>query len=722
MNSKTKRILLAVVCCVLAVAVALGAIWLINRDEPKSKKKNNKTNASSVQSESSDIAELVPEELDPDAFDNIDDGYFGDFGNVDFGYPDGGYTDTPVDMGDGSGNLTDGTPFEPETDPGLDGSDDSGFGDDFEDIDLTEYTNPIQLYGTAKSDNKREVNIRTDEVIYEDFMGFGDHVFVAGLADRFMDEINYNEAFYELDMTRANVTQTEIARMWFQVDWVVTDTEANPKRTDYKNNKDYKNYMKGVYDFDNDIMQSVYTYVERYKEIGSDVMLNFGWKHEERIQTWFSQPTANPRQAAPYDAEAFADAAVATIKEFHKRGLTNVTYLTYYNEPDNGGDFETVGDSATYWAVIARLTDQKLKEAGIRDNITFIGPEGCNFYRNWHAYLDKFVAQPDMDEVMDYYSVHHYYKTEYGDNNYKLLYEDFLYFNNLYGKPIYITEMSATRIECADKNDAYFYHKDWNDTYASYIIGAANVGVKGVLCWGFGGGYTGNKLGGGWQGQQIYDATIGSVDNIDTLPQEYSECSLLTNYIDKNSDVLMVDWTGDDIRCAVFKSLDGEYTILLDTKGGDKALDVTFKLSKKLNRTFYKFMYDRDAEPQYNAIIPSCEKQIQVTNTFKDTLAAKEAMYIYTTKAPRNQISLNSVGQKLAAGDSFQFTADFIDCPEGAEIEWSISAATNKEGSISNDGLYTAPADGKKGDFVAVRASLKGNKNIYATAVIEILG
>ena len=107
------------------------------------------------------------------------------------------------------------------------------------DFDDTEYTNPIQMYGTAVDGNDRDINIDVDEVVHEDFIGFGDHVFVAGLADEFKEEIGYNEAFFELDMTRANVMNSNLARMWFQVDWVVTDTDKNPAREDFENNKDY---------------------------------------------------------------------------------------------------------------------------------------------------------------------------------------------------------------------------------------------------------------------------------------------------------------------------------------------------------------------------------------------------------------------------------------------------------------------------------------------------
>lgn len=611
----------------------------------------------------------------------------------------------------------------PDTDPDLDGEDDFDFDFDFDfdiDFDDTEYTNPIQMYGTAVDGNDRDINIDVDEVVHEDFIGFGDHVFVVGLADEFKEEIGYNEAFFELDMTRANVMNSNLARMWFQVDWVVTDTEKNHAREDFENNKDYKNYINGVYSFDNDIMNSVYTYVDRYKEIGTDIALNFGWKHETRIHTWFSQPTANPRQAAPYDPEAFVNAAVATVQEFHRRGLSNVTYLTYYNEPDNGGDFETIGDSPSYWAVIARLTREKLDETGLSDKITFMGPEGCNFWRNWHSYLDKFTAAEGVNEAMDYYSVHHYYKTEYGDNNYQILFEDMLYFQNRYDKRMVISEMSATEVGCTDKNDAYFYHKDWNDTYTSYIIACANVGVKGVLSWGFGGGYTGNRLGGGWQGQYVYDATKNSVNEIGPVAQEYAECGLMTNYIDRDSDVLMVDWTGDDIRSAVFKAPDGSYTIIVDTKGGDKDLDLNFKFSESLNTTFYKFMFDRDADVTYNALLPFCMDEIKVGDSFSDTVDKKEAMYIYTTKKPRNQISLNSVGEKLAVGDTFDFDAELFDCPEGAKVEWSISAATGKKGSIDEKGIYTPDASARKGEFVAVRATLSTDKNIYATALVEI--
>ena len=716
MNKKLSNFLVAMLSFMLALAIAFCTTGCNSKGgkEPTSNSKvESKTSSTGAQTDNTDDGS---EEIPDDSIVDIDDPADDDWDNSLIGgnefdeqYEDT-YEDTYEDLED----------FD----------EDFGEFDEDVDFDLTEYTNPIQLYGTAVSGNNRTISINLDKVIHKDFLGFGDHVFVQGLNKNLMDSIGYNESFFEFDMTRANTVRSNTARMWFQVEWIVTDTEPNPLRSDYKNNKDYQNYINGIYDFDSDAMQSVYKFMERYEEIGTDIMFNFAWKQDVRIQTWFAVPSKLPTSAAPYDAKAFAKAAVATLQNFKARGYDNVPYLTYYNEPANGADFLTVGDSASYWAVIAHYTDKALKDAGIRDEITFFGCENNDHWRNNHKYTDKFVEAEQVYNAVDYYSVHHYYKTPHGDNGYQVVYEDFLYFNNEYKKRMMITEMSASLEECTNEKDAYFYHHDWNDTYSSYIIAAANVGVKGVLDWGFGSGYTGNKNS-GWQGQHLYTATYRGTKK-DTLGKEFTdlvskpfkeinEVSLLCNYIDPNSDVLMVDWTGDDIRASVFRNKDGEYTILVDTKGGKQPLDVTFALSRAINKTFYRFQYDRDIETTTNMTVPACQKQISATRSFRDTLDAKEAMYIYTTKKPRKQVKINEVFVQLRAGETFDFDASFIDCPAGSSIDWSVSSATNKKGAVDNNGVYTAPSDALRGDFVTVRATLDSDKNAYATALIEIL-
>lgn len=736
MNKKLRNILVAAVGLILVVAIILCATMCGTggKKKPTSNNKVDQT-TSSTQSQTESV-DSGSEEIPDDSIGDIDE-------------PGDDYGDEWDD------SLIGGNEFDDQYDDVYEDFEDFGDFEDFEDdfdefdddidFDLTEYTNPIQLYGTAVSGNNRTINIDLDKVIHEDFLGYGDHVFVQGLNKNLMDSIGYNESFFEFDMTRADTVRSNIARMWFQVEWIVTDTEPNPVRSDYKNNKDYQNYIKGIYDFDSDAMQSVYKFIERYEEIGTDIMFNFAWKQDVRIQTWFSVPCELPTSGAPYDAKAFAKAAVATLQNFKARGYKNVPYLAYYNEPANDKDFATVGDSASYWAVVAHYTDKALKDAGIRDEIAFFGCEINDLWRGHHAYMDKFVKAEQKYNAVDYYSCHHYYKTPHGDNNYQTTFEDMLYFSNEYKKRMMITEMSATLDECVhtcsytpeecitkctNQQAQYFYHRDWNDTYTSYIIASANVGVKGVLNWGFSSGYTGDKNA-GWQGQQIYTATyIGTKKNI--LGNEFSdlvskpfkeihETSLLCNYIDSHSDVLMVDWTGDDIRASVFRNKDGEYTILVDTKGGEKPLDVTFALSRAINKTFYRFQYDRDQEVTTNFTIPACQEKISATNSFKDTLDAKEAMYIYTTKKPRKQVKVNEVFVKLRAGKTFDFNASFIDCPAGSSVNWTVSSATNKEGTIDSNGVYTAASDALRGDFVTVRATLDSDKKAYATALIEII-
>lgn len=707
MSKKLSNLLVAILSLMLSLAIAICTTGCnqTGDKEPASTSKVDKT--TSTQSETEDTKD-DGEDFDDDDIGDIDDDGDGD-----------DYDDDWDDSLIGGPGFDD--QYEDEYEDLEDFDEFDEYEEDFE-FDISNFTNPIQLYGSAVSGNNRTVKINVDKVVHKDFLGFGDHVFVAGLSKSIMENVTdkYNESLFEFDMSRANSMHSNVARMWFQVEWIVTDTESNPARADYTNNKDYQNYMNGIYDFDSDAMKSVYKYVERYEEIGTDIMFNFAWKHEARIQTWFSVPSELPVSSAPYDAKAFAKAAVACLQNFKARGYDNVPYLTYYNEPANGKDFLTVGDSASYWAIIAHYTDKELKAKGIRDDITLFGCEINDLWRGHHTYMDKFVKAEAVYDAVDYYSCHHYYKTPHGDNNYQTTFEDMLYFSNEYKKRMMITEMSASLEDCADEKDQYFYHKDWNDTYTSYIIAASNVGVKGVLDWGFGGGYSGN---GGWQGEHIYVPTKwknGKTVEISTPQKEFKEVSLLCNYIDQHSDVLMVDWTGDDIRAAVYKLPDGNYTILVDTKGGDQPLDVYFNFSKTLNKTFYRFQYDRDEAPNVAATIPASQKEISVSRSFKDTLDAKEAMYIYTTKAPRKQVKLNEYYIKLRAGETFDFNAEFIDCPSGSSIKWTVSSATQKEGTVDANGVYTADSAALKGNFVTVRATVDSDKNAYATALIEI--
>ena len=516
-------------------------------------------------------------------------------------------------------------------------------------------------------------------------------------------------------MNREKGIKPSVARMMYQIDWMTTDEEPDPYRDDIENNKDYQNYLNGKYNFDTPELQSLYKYLDKYCEIGTEIELDFGWKTNYDITNWFSMPVGMAYCSAPLDIDAFSQACVAAIQNFHDRGYgDSIKYLSFYNEPNHlAGDFITVGESEPWYIKMTLSVCEALEKAGLRDKIEVWGPEQGQATISYHNYLRKFSADERIQEKVDSLCFHRYFKPDF-ENNYYELFHDIVYFNNEFGKRAAITEMVAadTQSGAIPQTDSYF-----QDSYTAYIVAAANAGARGVLSWGFAEQYCVAPLS-FWQGAYAHFATKTSVENLKPVDKSYAECALITNYVDAHSQVLMSDWEGDDIKLTTFKNPDGEYTILLETDKSESDYELDIYFEAAVNKTFYRIAYNRSKVPTASYTIPTYDKTFNVTNRISDTLPKGEAMYIYTTKAPLKQIELNEYGVMISAYETFDFDAALIDCDD--EIVWSVSAATGSEGTINSNGVYTPAWDAEAGDFVAIRAALKSDPNVFTTAMIEI--
>lgn len=699
MRDKIASIIKCIICALLVTAITLGAVGCKKSTTKKPSKK-------------------------PAASSSVSDGTTSDGKDTD----SSGDNDTIVDGDDGIDFGNDdlwGDDFEEDWDEESDIEQEIWEDDEFGDIDeedvldkYKKYSSPIQCFGAAVEGTRRDITIDNTNVVYHDFLGLGTNSFTAGLS--IADKIGYNDVFFEFDLTREKYMKPSVSRLMMQVDWITTDEDPNPMREDIENNKDYKNYLNGIYDFDTAEMKSVYRYLDKYKEIGTEIELDFGWKTNADITNWWSLPVFPPKNSAPMDLEAFANACVATLKNFEAKGYGDMfRYVAFFNEPNNlTGDFMTVGESVPWNIKMIKTIDKALKKAGLRDRIEIWGPEQGQATITYYNYLMQFSADKGIQKCVDNLSFHRYFKSDaVFENNYYSLYNDIVYFNNEFGIRSAVTEMVAAGDVFSNDNPGHVT-KYFEDSYSAYIIAAANAGARCALSWCLGGGYCVAPIG-MWMGGQTAFITESSVKNTKEVCTTYDEVVLITNYVDAHSDVLMSKWTGDDIKLTSFRSPDGNYTILLETDESDKEYKINIRFKKAINKTFYRMGSDRSETPTIDYTIPSYDKKFDnVTVSIADELPAGPAMYVYTTKEPVKQIKLDQYTAVITKDETAKFVATPIDC--SGEIEWSISAVKGKPGTLSHDGVYTPNPNAKKRDAVAIRAALKDNPNIYTTAMVEI--
>ena len=587
----------------------------------------------------------------------------------------------------------------------------------------TSYINPIASIGNAATGSERSINVDLSNTVFENYMGLGTNVFAATLSNEGKYYTGFNEVFFELEKKRINTLAPTTARFLFPIDWMITDTEANPRRSDWKNNKDYINYINGVFDFENDKMYSVVKYLEALQEAGTEVELNFGWKVSSRITTWFSAPVVSDKAimaAAPRNIEAYASACAALLNYLiNEKGFNNIRYLSFYNEPDGYYEFTVDSNKIPYYATVIKQTSGKLASYGLKDKIEIWGAETGGYFDSvitkWVNGLNS-IAQSQISG----YSIHSYYGPTYNPVI------DYSYFFNIYSgiygslkksgiqnKRVMITEyLPSTAAEGQEQ---------WNYSDASQLIATANTGIRGIMNWDMFGGYATAPINGGYfHSSNCWDIAT-SRSRSSQIKSFFNEASVYCNYIGSNADVLKVDWNGEDIRTAAFRREDGEYTFVVEANdGSERNLNLMF--SEELGKTVYKYVYIPDeANPDANALIPSYTQAFANTgNIITDTIGEKYAVYVYTTSQPRTQLKLESVWNTCKVGSSVSLNAEIVDGASD-DIGYVITKCTGLSGgTVSAEGVYTAAETAEKGDYVSVKVYLKNNPSVYTIAIIEI--
>ncbi len=594
-------------------------------------------------------------------------------------------------------------------------------------VDTTALPNHGRKYG-VKTDGTREVLVDTSNIINDKFYGLGTNSFASLLSPEAGEVSGINKVYNELNKDRLAALRPNISRMWFQIDWMVTNTETDVSAENVENNADRLNYLNGVYDFESEWMQAFYEYVGMLQDIDCEVEINFGWKTATRLKEWFVTPCDDFAVGAPKDLDAFTKASVALVKELRRRGFNNIKAIAYYNEP-NGRDFMVLdADEKVYWNQLIKKADAAFKEQGIRDTIELWGPEVAGVEREasteWYHYQLEHSAP-----YLDQWTGHHYYKGDDTINNYSTTYNALLHYAEATNRNFMITEFYGNH-----SNGSVRTWYDWSDSTTSYFIAASNTGVRGTLTWSSVGGYLPDPL---WmklhERERCAWQIPGDEKTASTVNRVFYEQSLLSNYVPKGSKVLYTDWTGDDIRASAYLLPDGNITILVENNGlfsgaamesGDGSeKDVKITVSDGIDRTFRRISYLAETqEINPNATVNSPDKTINTAGgSFTDNYGKFYSTHIYTTAPIKKQIELENVFHHTTPAKTVSIAANMVDCTTSDQLVYSVTEYTGTGGgTVSQNGVYTPGANAKSGDMVAVRASLENNPEIFAVAIIYI--
>ncbi|WP_067195342.1 chitobiase/beta-hexosaminidase C-terminal domain-containing protein [Microbacterium sp. XT11] len=534
---------------------------------------------------------------------------------------------------------------------------------------------PVAPAAATAASEQRTVTVDLDEVLQEDYLGIGVNVIPWSLMPGTTTR-GYDDADWEVDVERILTLQPKVVRLWFQIDWMEQE--------------------KGVYDFDSDRMKAFYRYLDAFKQAGTEVELNFGWKVGQSVHDWFLYPgVAKPYESAPGDLVAYGRSASALLNELiNVRGYDNVDYLTFYNEPNGSWDFEGPVDQKAYYAAMARQVHEQLIEDGLRDDVEIWGPEEVNA-PDWTQYMAQNAA-----DVFDQYSFHLY------GESYDLMAQAIDQRRGYIGDaPLNLSEMGWTNPGTSV----------WETGYANYIIRSANNDVHSNLIWQLNGVMTDDPAGDTNGSYNLWDSLVLGLEPT----AAFYEAGLLMRYVPEHSTVLGTTVSDDDIRATAFRDADGELTVLVETQDGS-AKDVRVEFTGgEVSGDFHRFAFsDSQVHIDANALLPASTGTLTASgNAFTDDAIGEENTFaIYTTAEPATQVAVDPVQSDVTGGEQTTLHAEIIDGPADAEVTWSVVGEGN--GSISADGVFTAP-EVETERTVAIRATV--GDGVYGVAQVLVL-
>ncbi|WP_322922462.1 chitobiase/beta-hexosaminidase C-terminal domain-containing protein [Paenibacillus campi] len=497
----------------------------------------------------------------------------------------------------------------------------------------------------------RTISVDPSQVVQSDFLGVGVNIIPTNLME-LGTRYGYNDAYWAMDANRIEKIQPKVARVWFQIDWMEP--------------------QKGTYTFNSDKMKAFYKYMDALKTAGTEVELNFGWKVGSTVQSWFNIPgLKDPYVSAPADLDAYAVSASAALNELlNQRGYTNIKYLTFYNEPNGSWDFEGPSDQKAYYAQMVQKVHNRLIADGLRNRVEIWGPEETGAL-DWMQYMKN-----NADSAFDAYTFH-VYGTSY-DGLGSIIADRHTAAGS---KPVVMTEFGWADDGANGSN--------WNAGFANSVIRAANDGLRGALMWQMNGAWTSDP-----DGDTNGTYTMWHSLPLDRTPRKtYYAAGFLNRYIPEHSQVLKVNTGGaSDVRASAFRGADGNYTVLVESKG-DTAQQLTINFgSTNVNKTFYKLTYRDDVQPNAQATLPVVENTFAAQQSFTDNSTDTGYHFsIYTTAKPQTQVEVTPIEKTVTGGQTLQLQATAIDAAYGT---------TSTAAAVTEDTYGAESSSAKLDDFV----------------------
>lgn len=513
------------------------------------------------------------------------------------------------------------------------------------------------------------VTLDRGRVLQGDFLGIGVNVIPTNLMPASRAH-GYTDAHWELDRRRILAARPRVARMWFQVDWF----ERTP----------------GVYDPTLREFADFCAYLDVFREAGTRVELNLGWKAGSAIQDWFSVEGCNPVISAPRDLDVFAATCSALLIELiDVRGYDNLAFLTFYNEPNGWWDFDAPGDDMDYYARMVEAVDARLRRDGLRDRIEIWGPEESGA-PEWTAGIAERV-----DDCIDMYSFHVY------GVDYLALPEQISARTEVVEKPVGLTEFGWGRDETSG----------WTSGYAATVVRAAEAGLRTCLVWQLHGAYVTDPAIDTNGDFTMWDSPLFGPG----VKHAFLSAGTLMRLLPPGR-IIAAEVDRDDVRSAAFQGHDGALAVLVEHRSaGSVRVDLTDPSIEQV----WAVRYVRDlVGPELaTSTLPGVSRVLGVHGgVFVDDELPGEGFTVYSTTPPAPQVVIDSPVVTVTAGSDVPLSARAVDA--AGPLTWRV--LTHGAGVIDDEAVFRPDAVTEP-LIVAVEASLRDAPCISSVALVQVV-
>ena len=435
----------------------------------------------------------------------------------------------------------------------------------------------------------------TNEVITEDFLGVGTNVIPSQLMEESTGKFGYDPEFAKLEYDAIRELDIKVIRVWFQNDWFQLAPDE--------------------YDFNMPKMQQFLEYMDVFRELGTEIELDFSWIVGKKLQSWYTIPEI-PDQArsAPRDTKQFARSVVAALKFLCDEKGYNIKYIAVSNEPENGNFAVTpdnnIDEKKKYIVQTLKDIDSELKAANMRDRFEIWGAEdsAATRDRDWLAYLHT-----NAGDIIDVYTKHIYIA-----NNDEIVNVDMPYhFEDTKNSKVGITEFGC-------------HLPTFRKSTVGNFIAGANGGSMVMLHWCL----TNSVIPDPFSSPFDEDICLYRNDEFKNnglyIESICNEIGPAIKYVPAHSKVMKTICSNPlDARGAVFTKGDDVTIVIEANEFGNRELNIN--IGTLTNKPFKMLCYNISEAELPKKLLPELTPVKCENGVIKQALSPNHTMYLFTT-------------------------------------------------------------------------------------------